>query len=297
MTRVPFLESARIRNLSRIFIGIGDVLSRVSPYTGISLGQSGIAERYDISSREYFSVCFLISLALFLGSSVIISGALFLGGSPNLIFGPLFGIIIAFLAYVQISAYPKVLVNRRVKDMERNLLFVLRTILVQIRAGVPIFDTFVSVATGDYGQISEEFKSVVDKARAGKSVVDSLEELTVRNPSLYFRRAIWQLLNALKSGSDVGENLENVIESLSKEQLVDIRRYKSILNPLAMMYMMIAVIAPSLGITVLIILSTFPGMEGIGNERTFWILLAGVVVMQFMFMTMIKGRRPNLMGA
>jgi hypothetical protein len=94
----------------------------------------------------------------------------------------------------------------------------------------------------------------------------------------------------------VGKNLEDVIRSLSKEQLVEIGRYKSVLNPLAMMYMMMAVIAPSLGITMLIILSFFPGMESLGNESIFWGLLVVISFMQFIFLGLIKSKRPNLIG-
>jgi len=294
--KIAFLRSPAIRKISRYFIGVGDILSRTSPYTTVSLQQSGISADYNVSAREYFAICFTVSLFLFIGTSIAVAGALSLGGGTNISYGPIFGIIVAIFAYMQLISYPKIIVGRRVKDIERNLLFVLRTILVQIRAGIPIFDTFLSIATGDYGGISEEFRSVIEKARAGESVIDGLEELTIRNPSIHFRRAIWQLLNALKSGSDVGDNLENVIDALSKEQLVEIRQYKSTLNLLAMMYMMIAVIAPSLGITVLIILSTFPGMEQVGKEETFWVLLGGVVFMQFMFMSIIKSKRPNLIG-
>jgi len=295
-TKIGFLSSHGIRNFSRIFIAVGDLLLRVSPYTALHLKQSGIDEEYNITAREYLAICFFISSTLFIISSLILTFILSLGTKEFLSFGPIIGIFIGILSYVQLVAYPKVIVNRRIRDLERNLLFALRTILVQIRSGVPIFDAFVSIATGKYGQISDEFKIVIEKSRAGVPVVDTLEELAIRNPSLYFRRAIWQLLNAIKSGSDIGENLASIIDSLSKEQLVQIGRYKSILNPLAMMYMMIAVIIPSLGITVMIILSTFPGMERIGNEQTFWLLLGGVVLMQFIFMSVIRSKRPNLIG-
>lgn len=295
-TKIGFLSSRGIRNFSHLFIAVGDLLSRVSPYTALHLKQSGIDEEYNITAREYLAICFFISSALFIISSLILTFILSLGTKEFLSFGPIIGIFIGILSYVQLVAYPKVIVNRRVRDLERNLLFALRTILVQIRSGVPIFDAFVSIATGKYGQISDEFRIVIEKSRAGVPVVDTLEELAIRNPSLFFRRAIWQLLNAIKSGSDIGENLESIIDSLSKEQLVQIGRYKSILNPLAMMYMMIAVIIPSLGITVMIILSTFPGMEGLGNPQTFWLLLVGIILMQFIFMGVIRSKRPNLIG-
>lgn len=291
---LPFLKSIGIRRISRNFIGVGDILLKLSPHTMVSVKQSGIADKYAITAREYVAVCFFLTLSLLFGSTVLITLVLFLGKSKALIIGPILGIIVGAFVYIMLISYPKSIVNKRVKNLEKNLLFALRTILVQIRSGVPIFDTFISIANGDYGQISVEFGFVIEKVRAGGSVTDNLEELTLRNPSVYFRRAIWQLVNAIKSGSDVGENISNVIASLSKEQIVEIRKYQSTLNPLAMMYMMIAVIVPSLGITVMIIISTFPGMESIGNERTFWILLAGVVFMQFVFMSVIRSKRPAL---
>lgn len=293
--KIPFLRKGPIRDISRNFISVGDFLSNLSPYTSVLLKQAGISEEYKISAREYLAICFFLASTLFLTITIGISIILYVGGSELVILGPGIGAFVGILIYIQLVSYPKVLINRRVRELERDLLFALRNILIQIRSGVPIFNAMASVAMGNYGQISKEFKSMVDKVEAGASVIDTLEEIAIRNPSLYFRRAIWQLVNALKSGSDVAENLSNVISSLSREQIVEIRRYQSTLNPLAMMYMMIAVIAPSLGITVLIILSSFPGMEAIGNEFTFWVLLAGVIFMQFIFMSIIKTKRPNLM--
>ncbi|MEM4347721.1 MAG: type II secretion system F family protein [Candidatus Altiarchaeota archaeon] len=293
--KMPLLRKGPLREISKFFIPFGDSMLKVSPYISIQLRQSGLSEEYEISAREYIAFCFLLGCIIAIILTIGLTLILYIGGSSMLILGPLIGLGVGFLVYFELLSYPKVLIDRRVRDLERNLLFALRNILIQIRSGVPIFNAMVSVSKGNYGQISDEFRYVVEKVESGASVIDTLEEIAVRNPSIYFRRALWQLVNALKSGSDVAENLSNVIQSLSREQIVQIRRYQSILNPLAMMYMMIAVIAPSLGITVMIILSSFPGMEAISNEQTFWILLAAVLFMQFMFMSIIKTRRPNLM--
>ncbi|HEX55322.1 MAG: hypothetical protein DRO90_00095 [Candidatus Altiarchaeales archaeon] len=311
--RIGFLESRFVRNASRIFISFGSFLAGMFPKIEVNLKQSGIATDYNVNAREYMAICIFVSSFTFITIFFSLSGLLLVAGGRNpiikgsielgeislpmdILIGLVFALIVSLFLFIQMVSYPSVIVNRRVKDIDRNLLFVLRTILVQIRSGIPIFDTFISIATSDYGEISNEFRNVIERVRAGRPIIESLEELAVRNPSIYFRRALWQLVNALKSGSDVGDNLENVIKSLSKEQLVEIRQYQSTLNPLAMMYMMVAVIAPSLGITVLIVLSTFPGMESIGREEIFWGLLAGVAFMQFMFMSVIKSKRPNLMS-
>ncbi len=309
---IGFLRSGFVRRGSRLFMSFGNMLLGVFPNIGINIKQSGISTEYNLTAREYLSICFFLSSFASIGVSLIVSGLMLsmtsknsiLGGmislgntkvSMDVMLGPIIGVVVGFFIFLQIISYPTVIVKKRVRSIDKNLLFVLRTILVQIRSGIPIFDTFISIATGDYGEISLEFKGVIEKVRAGRPVIESLEELAVRNPSIYFRRALWQLVNALKSGSDVGDNIENVINALSKEQIVEIRKYQSTLNPLAMMYMMIAVIVPSLGITIMIVLSTFPGMDMMGDENTFWILLVGVTFMQFMFMSVIKSRRPNLM--
>lgn len=294
--KIAVLSSRKIRMLSHMLLSMGDIMLRIAPSLGTELRQSGIDKEYSISSREYLAVCFTTGLITAVVIGLVVTLVLSSGTGEFTKYGPFIGLFAGFLNFIQLVSYPRVIVGKRIKNLERNLLFALRTILVQIRSGVPIFDSFVSIATGNYGEVSNEFRIVIEKTRSGKSVVDSLEELADRNPSIFFRRAIWQMANAMKSGSDIGENLESVIESLSKEQLVQIREYKSILNPLAMMYMMIAVIIPSLGITVMIIISTFPGMESLGDETTFWGMLAGVVVMQFFFMNIMKSKRPNLAG-
>ncbi len=290
------LNSPAIRGTSRIFIGVGSILTHVFPYMKAAVEQSGVREEYNITTREYLAFCFFVAMLMLLGFGGLITAVLVMGNAKNPILGPVIGGVMGLVFFLYLMVYPKSIVNKRVKYLERNLLFALRSLLIQIRSGVPIFNAIASIATGKYGPITDEFKLVVEKVNAGQSVVDVLEQLAVRNPSIYFRRALWQLVNSLKSGSDVGQNLEDVIRSLSKEQLVEIRRYKSILNPLAMMYMMVAVIVPSLGITMLIILSSFPGMDQIGNETTFWMLLVGVVFMQFVFLGIIKSKRPNLIG-
>jgi len=296
VVKIPFIHNHVIQNMSRLFLGVGEILTHIFPFINPAIDQSGVKEEYGISGREYMSLCFTVSMMFFLlvGGSLTI--VLKLGRAKQPMIGLAAGIVIALAMFLYLAFYPRSIVNRRVKYLERNLLFALRSLLIQIRSGVPLFNAMVSISLGNYGPITDEFKNVVDKVNAGKPVLEVLEELAVRNPSLYFRRAMWQVINSMKSGSDVGENIEDLLSSLAKEQLVEIGRYKSILNPIAMMYMMIAVIVPSLSITLLIILSSFPGMEAVGREQTYWVILVAMVFMQFIFLGLIKSRRPNLIG-
>ncbi len=294
--RIPFLDSTVIRSTSRIFIGIGAILMHIFPGMKVAIDQSGVRDTYKIDSREYMAFVFFVSLMMFVGLGGLVTGILVAGEAELPLLGPLIGGSMCLVFFMYLMMYPQQIVSSRVKMIERNLLFALRSLLVQIRSGVPLFNAMASIAMGNYGAISEEFKKVVEKVNAGSPVVEVLDELANRNPSIHFRRALWQMVNSMKSGSDVGKNLEDIIRSLSKEQLVEISQYKSTLNPLAMMYMMVAVIAPSLGITMIIILSFFPGMEGLADERVFYGLFVGTIFMQFVFLGIIKSKRPNLIG-
>ncbi|MBW2981013.1 type II secretion system F family protein [Candidatus Woesearchaeota archaeon] len=203
--------------------------------------------------------------------------------------------LVTILVFLQQIAYPRMYVNRRIKGIERNLMGALQNILIQLNSGVPLFDILVNISKGDYGEISKEFTTVVKEINAGRHQIETLEELAATNPSLFFRRAIWQLVNGMKSGADMSNVINEIIDLLSQEQILQIQRYGSQLNPLAMFYMLMVVIAPSLGTTFLIILSSFISMPGAVAKMIFWGLYAIIIFFQLMFMGVIKSRRPNLL--
>ncbi|MBN2122324.1 type II secretion system F family protein [Candidatus Micrarchaeota archaeon] len=207
-----------------------------------------------------------------------------------------FSISLALFLYAMI--FPKWLFSKKKVELERNLLFATRHIMVQVSAGVPLFDALVSAseqygnADMDYGEISKEFNKIVKEVRGGKELTEALEESAIRNPSQYYRRVIWQLSNSQKAGTDVGVSLESVVEFLSNEQRIMIRDYGSQLNPLALFYMLMCVIAPSMGLVFMMIASTL--VELPLNEGTFGAMIVGLLVMQVMFIGIIKNRRPKV---
>ncbi|MBU5688076.1 MAG: type II secretion system F family protein [Candidatus Aenigmarchaeota archaeon] len=291
MNTIPFLPMPlqQAKKIAKPFYGFGKKLSKLFPTLGIQLDRCEI----NADAGEYLSIaCFAGIFWFFLVFSIlfIISKTFSLSLALNLHI--LFSFILGFVVTFNIIMYPNVLVEKKVREIEKNLLFALRHLQIQIKSGVTLFDSLVSVANADYGLVSEEFKKAIKKISTGTPEIDSLEELAVKNPSLYFRRAIWQITNSMRSGSDLGDTLSAMVSSLSNEQRIAIRRYGSQLNPLAMMYMMTAVIIPNLGITFLLILSSFVSI-GI-NEQTFWLILFAVAVFQFSFIGMIKNRRPAM---
>ena len=105
---------------------------------------------------------------------------------------------------------------------------------------------------------------------------------------------MWQITNAMKAGSDVASSLEAIVNSLTQEQIIAIRRYGQELSPFTLMYMLIAVIMPTLGITFMIILSSFAGIKI--PDITFPAILLVLTVFQYFYMGVIKTKRPSLVS-
>lgn len=295
MFRLPYslLPLKVLRNASSIFRGIGGFLESFFPFLRMYLKQAEI----DFSVKEYLSMCFLSSVIFFIFFGFFFIFILALTGIERfLLFGLITSIIVTIFVFLQQIAYPKVHANRRIRDIERNLLDALQNILVQLNSGVPLFDILVNISKGDYGEISKEFSTVVKEINAGKSQIETLEEMAAINPSLFFRRAIWQLVNGMKSGADMSGIVGDIINSLSEEQVLQIQRYGSQLSPLAMFYMLMVVIVPSLGMTFLIVLVSFVSLSEFATKLVFWCLYGIVIFFQMMFMGIIKSKRPNLLG-
>jgi len=290
--RIPFvpLPLFHCKNIAKPFYSLGKFLSKAFPLLSVDLDRAEIK----ITSTEYLSVAIFSSIfwAILVFSSLSLLPQ-FVTLPENYLTILLFvSIIFGITSFIYIVLYPGLLVTKKIKDLERNLLFALRHLQIQIKSGVTLFDGLVSVANANYGLVSEQFKIAIKKISTGTPEIESLEDLAVKNPSFYFRRVIWQITNSMRSGSDLGETLNNMVSSLSNEQKIAIRKYGSQLNPLAMMYMMTAIIIPNLGITFLLILSSFSNFS-ISSE-IFWIILVGVAFFQFSFIGLIKNRRPAI---
>ncbi len=291
MKRLPLcpLPIKQAKKASRIFSGPADFLSKISNLKVI-LKQANIP----LTPVEYISIALYTAVFMFSISTLVVLLAtinkLVVTQSLGISLG--LGLVVFMFSFLYLKTYPKFLIGKRAKDIERNLLHALKHLLVQIKSGVSIYDAIVSIANGNYGAVSSEFKELVKEVDTGASLESALEEISIKNPSLDFRRSIWQISNGMKAGSDIGDVLEETLKTLSQQQIVTIRKYGSQLNPLTLVYMMIAVIIPALGVTFLFIFSAFSPISV--TETTFYMILIGLVVLQFMYLSIIKSKRPNI---
>jgi len=269
---------------------IGNLLIPLFPGLSVKLKQAEM----EISADNYLGKSIITSFFFgFFGLIVMILFNFIVNPGGNFI---AFVVFIPVFLFVTVFIYnlvgPNRVVSKRVSDIEANLLFSLRHLLIEMRSGISNYDSFVSLSKSDYGAVSVEFSKLVKNISYGVSETQALEELMIKNPSINFRRVIWQILNAIRSGSDLSGIIEELVKEYSLEQKTKIKMYGGQLNSLALVYMIFAIIMPSIGITFLIILSFFSDFAV--NEGILALVLLVIVVFQFMFIGVVKSKRPRI---
>lgn len=249
-----------------------------------------------LSREEYLAICirgFVFTTAIFF---VLLTTVFYIAGfGVALALSGGISILIGGFVYLSQSNFPKLYSNRRQKKIERNLISALQDILVQLNSGVPLFSILINISSSDYGVLSEEFKKIVKKINAGRPQIDVLEEVGERNPSIYFRRTLWQMSNGMRAGSDLSIVIKDSIRSLEEEQLIQIQNYGNKLNPMIMFYMLVAVILPALAVTFLTILSSMINLPPDLTMMMFGGLFAFDAFVQIMFLGVIRSLRPSLL--
>lgn len=208
-----------------------------------------------------------------------------------------FGVAFLFSGFIFLNQinYPRIYISRKQRAIEKNLLPALEDIQIQLNSGIPLFDIMVNISSADYGVLSNEFKKAVKRINSGEPESKVLDDLGRSNPSIYFRRTLWQISNGITAGSDMVIVIKNNIKALNEEQLIQIQDYGNKLNPLIVMYMLITVIIPTLSITFLTILSSMVNLPRTTTNLLFISLGVFVIFAQIMFLGLIKSKRPALL--
>ncbi|MCW1309486.1 MAG: type II secretion system F family protein [Candidatus Nanoarchaeia archaeon] len=272
------------------FRGLSSTLVKFVPQLDLQLKQAEIEiDVIDFLSLVIFTAIY--NFFIFFGIVFLISFLIFKEINIMYLIASLLTALVMRIGNIfLLLSYPNLQALKRSRLLEKDLLFAMRDLYIKLKSGIILYDALVDISLGDYGEVSKEFGKAVREMNAGVEQIEALEKLAIGNPSIFFRRIIWQIANAMRSGADIADTLNAIIANLSSEQRVRLRNFSSELNPLAMVYMMFTIIMPCMGITFIIILSSFsqfPITEGI-----FYAILLFLIFAQVMFMNVIKSRRP-----
>ncbi len=177
------------------------------------------------------------------------------------------------------------------EQISKEVVFAGRFLIIELESGIPLYNTFENIGR-NYKYVGLYFNNIIEKVRLGTSLEDAINETIDVCPSENLRKLLWQILNSISTGADIASALNSVLENIVREQNIAMKEFGNKLNPLAMFYMMIAVIVPSLGITMLIVFSSFVNIQL--SLVSMMVIAAAIGLLQLMFLIMIKNSRPNV---
>ncbi len=186
---------------------------------------------------------------------------------------------------------PVIIAHRRAIDIDREVLFAGRFILIKLHSGKPLVNALTEAANS-YGVANKYFAEIIKDIEVGTSLEDAIERAMNNSPSMAFRKILFQIHNALRLGIDVTQSLEAVLEDITEDQLLQIKRYGKKLPSVTLLFMVLAVVFPSLGMTIATVLLTFTNITM--NMTTYLVVILFLIILNFMFITMFKGIRPKV---
>lgn len=292
MVRPSMFESKKINSMVSPLKPISTGFSMAFPELGWNLRKAG----YKIDAVLFLSIAMFWGVMGFVFSFSLVSLPLMWKGSLDALSGVGIACVLGLLSFLYIMMLPNLKIARSRTAIDKNLEYMLKDMQIQLTAGIPLFDIFVNFAKGGYGECSVVCSNVVQEVQSGKAIVDVLDEAGLLSASEYMRRVFWQIVNALKTGSNVGVSLKMISNEIREEKENRITSYSQELGLWSLVYMIFVIVLPSMGVTLMLILSSFLGNKtdsGI-TETLFWVILLGVVFFQFIFISIIRNKRPDI---
>ena len=261
-------------------------IAKAFPMLKFKLKQAGMEEKPENFIKKTFISAFYMTTGLVLFLFLILA-------KFNIFKGILFLVvpIIFIIMFFYMFKLPDLMITKKEKEISKEIVFAGRFIIIELESGVPLYNAMLNVSK-NFDIVGRYFKEITDKVDLGTSTEDALNEAAELIPSDDLRKILWQIINSIRTGSNIAKSLHSVIEQITKDQITEVNKYGKKLNPLAMFYMIIAVILPSLGITMMIILSSFIKFQ---LSLTILLVIAGFLgFLQFLFISMVKFSRPAI---
>jgi flagellar protein FlaJ len=261
-------------------------IARNVPGLATKLKEAGINQTPEefVQKTAFTSFYMTTGFTMFLGAVLAKAG-------PIVSILALFFPVMLFLMFFYFLKMPDLLILKKEKDINKEIVFSGRFLIIELESGVSLYNAIRNVIKS-YNIVGKYFNEIIEDIDMGTPIEDALNKAIEYTPSSDFRKILWQMLNSIKTGADIAESLKSVIEQITKRQIIEIKKYGKKLNPLAMFYMMIAVIIPSIGTTMIIVLSTFVSFDI--SLPILLLLAAGIGFVQFMFISIIRTSRPSV---
>lgn len=198
------------------------------------------------------------SLAMTVMSFVAIELILILVLKNNLsllLMGTVVVTLFSYIFYKFWFSYVDVLIRKKARELDGELLFITEYFLVSLESGLPLGNAIQNMAKIKRPG-GEFFKKVFTDFNTGKDLEDALSDAIAYSASEDLKTLLKRLKDSLNIGVDLKVILENFIQESSDKKIIEIKGYSKRLNPIVMLYLIVGIVLPSLGVTFFIIAAT-----------------------------------------
>lgn len=182
-------------------------------------------------------------------------------------------------------------IKKREHEIDKEAVFIGRYLLVKLYSGRPLLNALMEISKSQ-GLASKYIKEIVDDIDTGKPIEAALNDAIIYSPSEKIGKILFHITNALQLGIDIAGPLESVLQEITKQEELEINKYGRKLNSLVIFYMLVAIIVPSLGTAMFIVLSSFLSLPI--DLPKLMVVVFFIAVLQFIFITLFKGVRPTV---
>ncbi len=289
--RIPLMlvPLGTAQKLTRKFRGLFGKFLLIYPGLKYDLIQANMR----IPADSYLAVCFLSAFLWgFLVFGLILALQLSVAGVPfpEAVRAASPGGLLFLMFYLYFTSYPKVYAGKIAQSVDKDLIFALKDLLLQVSVGIPLYNAMVNVSRAEYGTVSSEFAETVRQVRVGMPMEAALEHMAIRTNSEFMKKAVWQIRNGWKAGASLKGVLQSLVVDLMNNKRNLIKGYGQELNMWVLVYLLFAVVAPTIGTTLLVVMSAMTGASV--TPYTFGMLIGSSVMVQIFLIGFVKSRRP-----
>ena len=263
-----------------------ELIARKNPRLELELKQAKIDERPETYISKSLAIALIFSLTLIAPLFFILIKA-----KVSLLF--LLGVFIIFfpLILMIILNLPSYRIKKRINEIESDILYSARYLLLKMRTGAPLINALVDVSKL-HTNSSKYFGEIVSDIYLGEPIENAIEHAYRYTPSEQFKKILKVVKNSLNTGVDIKSNMELVLKEITDEQIIKIESYSKKINSLSLFYMVLGVIAPSLGVSMFIIAASFIKIKVTMGLLLFLFVL--ICIIQYFFIMLFNAAKPKV---
>ncbi len=200
--------------------------------------------------------------------------------------------VISFiLLFLLIKSIPTFAVQNKRAELESDLLYSTRHLLLKLESGSSLLNALESVSKLKT-KSSMFFKEIMYDVSLGMPTENALEKAIEYSPSKAFTKIMEEIQTSLSTGVDLQKTLKSTLKDVTKQHLIAIQEYGKKLNPMSMFYMIIGTIVPSLGTSMIVVATSLLPGAIIIDRRILMFIAALLLVIQIFFILGFKSLKP-----